>query len=63
MAKKEMGQGMKSPTMPKKEFERHYDNLKGCDMRYCSEMNAAEEYERANNGLADYVKKHAMKNS
>ena len=63
MARKEVGSGMKSPTMPKEKFERQYDNLKGCELKYCSEMNAAEEYEKANNGLANFVKSHAMKNS
>ena len=63
MGKKDVGSGMKSPTMPKEKFERQYSNLEGVDMKYCSEMNAAEEYQAANNGLRDYVRKHAMKNS
>ena len=52
--------GLKNPTMPKEKFEKHFDNLNGVDLRYCSEMNAAKEYEDANNGLANYVRKHKM---
>lgn len=63
MGKKVVGSGMKSPTMPKEKFERSYSNLEGIDMKYCSEMNAAEEYQAANNGLRNYVRNHAMKNS
>jgi hypothetical protein len=53
--------GMKSPTMPKHQFERSYSNMDGVDMKYCSEMNAAEEYHRANEGLKNYVRSHKMK--
>jgi len=63
MGKKQVGSGMKSPTMPKEKFERSYSNLDGVDMKYCSEMNAAEEYKAANDGLKNYVRSHAMKNS
>ncbi len=64
MGKKSPQSGMKSPTMPKEHFERSYSKMNECvDTRYCSEMNAAEEYHAANKGLANYVKSHAMKNS
>jgi len=58
--KKAVGSGMKSPTMPKQQFEKHFDNLEGCDLRYCSEMNAAEEYKKSNDGLKNYVRSHKM---
>lgn len=63
MGKKEHGHGMKSPTMPKEKFERTFSKLDGVDIKYASEMNAAEEYHAANEGLRNYVRKHAMKNS
>ncbi len=64
MSRKEVGSGMKSPTMPKEHFERSYSKMDECiDTRYCSEMNAAEEYHTANKKLANYVKSHAMKNN
>jgi hypothetical protein len=63
MRKKMVGSGMKSPTMPKEKFERSYPTLDGVDMKYASEMNAAEEYHAANQGLKNYVRSHAMKNS
>lgn len=52
--------GMKSPTMPKEHFERSYPKMDGVDMRYASEMGAAEEYHKANEGLRNYVRKHKM---
>ena len=52
--------GMKSPTMPKEHFTKTYDKLDGVDLRYASEMNAAQEYHTANEGLKNYVKKHKM---
>lgn len=58
--KKALGQGMKSPTMPKQQFEKHFDNLECCEMKYCSEMNAAEELKKANDGLKNYVRSHKM---
>lgn len=61
MARKEVQSGMKSPTMPKEKFEKHFDNLKSVDLKYCSEFGAAEDYEKANDGLVDYVRKHRMK--
>lgn len=61
--KTEVGSGMRSPTMPKEQFERHYSKLDGVDTKYASEFNAAEEYHAANEGLRNYVRKHAMKNS
>ena len=52
--------GMKSPTMPKAHFEKHLDCLDGVDLRYASEMNAAQEYKNANDGLKNYVRSHKM---
>jgi hypothetical protein len=53
--------GMRSPTMPKEHFEKRYDKLDSADLKYCSEFGAAEEYKKANDGLANFVKKHQMK--
>ncbi len=53
---------MKSPTMPKKEWEKSYQNLESGDAKYASEMGAAGEYEARNKGLVDYVKKHKQNN-
>lgn len=61
MARKEVQSGMKSPTMPKDRFEKSYSKLEGVDEKYASEFNAAEEYQKANEGLVSYVKKHKMK--
>lgn len=60
MGKKMHGEGLKSPTMPKEKFEKHFEKLDGVDMKYCSEFGAAEEYHKANEGLKNYVKSHKM---
>ncbi len=63
MGKKMVGSGMKSPTMPKEKFEKSYPTMDGIDTKYCGEMDAAEKYHEANQGLKNYVRSHAMKNS
>jgi len=59
--KKEVKGGMKSPTMPKTHFEHTYQGLESAGGRYASEFGAAEEYKKANDGLANFVKKNRMK--
>lgn len=63
MERKMHGEGMKSPTMPKERFEKSYPTMDGIDTKYCGEFDAAEKYHEANEGLKNFVKKHAMKNS
>jgi hypothetical protein len=58
MAKKE---GMKSATMPKEHFEKDLGKVKSGGTRYASEMGANEEYKKAADGLAGYVKSHKPK--
>ena len=53
--------GMKSPRMPQEHFEHTYPGVESAGGRYASEMGAAEEYKKANDGLANYVKNHRMK--
>lgn len=60
MKNKDKG-GMRSATMPKEHFEKKFDCLDGANLKYCSEFGAPEELKRANDGLANYVKKHKMK--
>ena len=52
--------GMKSATMPKEHFERHYDQLDCCNLKYASEMGAPDELKKAADGLASYAKSHKM---
>lgn len=58
---KEIKSGMRSPTMPKDHFEKKFNNLECANLKYCSEFGAAEEYKKANDGLANFVKKNQMK--
>lgn len=58
---KETKGGMKSPTMPKDHFTKTYDNLTTSNLKYTSEMGAAEELHEQNSGLVNFVKKHQMK--
>lgn len=53
--------GMKSATMPKEKFEKSYQMVDCCNLKYASEMGAPEEYKKAADGLANYVKTHKMK--
>ena len=53
--------GMRSATLPKEHFEKRYDKLESANLKYASEFGAAEEYKKANDGLANFVKKHQMK--
>ena len=50
--------GMKSPTMPKDHWTKDMSDVMSGGSRYASEMNAAEEYKAANDGLAKYAKSH-----
>lgn len=61
MKKNKVEGGMRSPTMPKEHFEHHYSDLECAGGKYASEFGAAEEYKKANDGLANFVKNHRMK--
>ena len=53
---------MKNPMEEmKKQYEKSVPPLESADLKYASEMNAAEEYKKANDGLAQYVRKHKAK--
>lgn len=53
--------GMRSATMPKKEFERHEPNLAVSGDKYATEFGNPQDLQRSNDALASYVKKHKMK--
>ena len=52
--------GMKMP-MGDSHWEKDPGEIEVSGGRYASEMGANEEYKKANNGLADYVKSHRAK--
>ena len=54
--------GMKSPTMPKDHFEKDQGKLgHTSNLKYATEMGNPGDLDKANKGLADYVKKNKMK--
>ena len=53
--------GMKSTTMPKEHFEKSQGKLgHTSNLKYSGEMTAPSDYDKANQGLSNYVKKHKM---
>lgn len=57
-----MEKGMKSATMPKEHFEKGQGKLgRPSNLKYSGEMSAPEDYDRATEGLSNYVKKNRMK--
>jgi hypothetical protein len=54
--------GMRSAKMPAKEFERMEGKLgHTCNEKYATEFGNPKDLDRANEGLASYVKKNKMK--
>lgn len=54
--------GMKSATMPKDHFEKSQGKLgHTSNIKYASEMGNPADLDKANQGLANYVKKNKMK--
>lgn len=54
--------GMRSARMPSEHFERNEGKLSSeCKEKYASEFGNPKDYDRASEGLANYVKKHKMK--
>lgn len=59
--KKESKGGMRSATMPKKEFERSEGKLgHNSNLKYSSEFGNPEDLDKNNEGLSSYAKKHKM---
>jgi hypothetical protein len=59
--KKEKG-GMRSATMPKEHFEKNEGKLgHTSNLKYASEFGNPQDLDKANEGLANYVKKNKMK--
>lgn len=58
--KKDSG-GMRSATMPKEKFERPQKQADGVDEKYGTEFGNAESYDKMNEGLVNYARKHKMK--
>lgn len=53
---------MRSARMPSEHFERNEGKLSSeCKEKYASEFGNPKDYDRASEGLANYVKKHKMK--
>lgn len=53
---------MKSATMPKDHFEKSQGKLgHTSNIKYASEMGNPADLDKANQGLANYVKKNKMK--
>jgi hypothetical protein len=59
--RKEVGSGMRSPTMPKEHFERHPGDLDANNLKYASEFGNPEDLKRSNDALVKYVEKNKMK--
>ena len=59
--KKESKGGMRSATMPKEHFQHNLQDNDVCREKYATEFGNPEDLLRANNGLANYAKKHKMK--
>lgn len=54
--------GMRKARMPAKEFEHDQGKLgHTCNIKYASEFGNPKDLDRANEGLASYVKKNEMK--
>ena len=54
--------GMRSARMPAKEFEKDQGELgHTCKLKYATEFGNPQDLDRANKGLADYVRKNQMK--
>lgn len=57
-----MKEGMKSPTMPKKEFERKEGSLgHQSKLKYTEGLDNPAKMDKDNKALADYAKKNKMK--
>jgi hypothetical protein len=55
--------GMRKARMPAKEFEREQGELGHvCKEKYATEFGNPKDLDRANEGLASYVRKNKMKN-
>lgn len=53
---------MHGATMPKEHFERHErDTAPVSGLKYAGEFSNPQDLDRAEEGLANYVKKHQMK--
>ena len=59
---KEAKGGMRSPKMPKEQFERNEGQLNPCcGEKYATEFGNPADLDRSTKGLADYTKKNKMK--
>jgi len=57
-----MDKGMKGAMMPKDRKEQAQGKLGyTSNLKYSGEMSAPKDYDKASQGLANYVKKHQMK--
>ncbi len=57
-----MAENMKGAEMPQERFERKVRNTAPvCGLKYASEMGNPEDLDRAEEGLANYVKGHQVK--
>ncbi len=57
-----MEKGMRSAKMPGEHREQAQGKLgHTSNLKYSGEMSAPKDYDKANKGLADYVKKNQMK--
>jgi hypothetical protein len=57
-----MEKGMKGTPMPSEHREKYQGKLgHTSNIKYSGEMSAPQDYDKANEGLANYVKKHKVK--